>query len=203
MKIGPKYKIARRLGAPVFEKTQTQKYALSLARKEQTRKGRTKPKSSYGLQLLEKQKARFTYGVNEKQFARNVKEVLALKTQGGPERLFERLEMRLDNTVFRAGFALTRLAARQMVSHGHIMVNGRKVNIPSMRLSVGDVVSIRTQSREKNLFAGLDERLKTHSMPAWLSVETPGKEVKVAAMPQYRKDDQMFDLNVVLEFYSR
>src|SRR5690606_30165190 len=144
MKIGPKYKIARRLGAPVFEKTQSQKYALSLARKERTSKGRPRAKSDYGKQLIEKQKARFSYGLTEKQFRGYVDKSLSAKSPA--QKLFSLLETRLDYTVFRAGLAKTRAQARQAVSHGHITVGGRRVTIPSILLTEGDVIGIRPGS---------------------------------------------------------
>ena len=137
MKIGPKYKIARRLGAPIFEKTQTQKYALHLERKGKKR-GFSKMKTEFGLQLNEKQKARFIYGLSERQFSNYVKEALSKKTANTSQTIFEFLELRLDNVIYRLGFSPTRLGARQMVSHGHISVNGKRVNTPNMRLGLGD-----------------------------------------------------------------
>ena len=145
MKIGPKYKIARRLNAPIFEKTQTQKFAAS---KERKLVKRGKPKSSFGLQLDEKQKARFSYGVSEKQFKNYVNKVLSLRSGSQNDRMFEMLENRLDNVVYRAGFAPTRAQARQMVSHGHMKVDGTRVTIPSFQVSIGNKVSIRKESQE-------------------------------------------------------
>ena len=203
MIIGPKYKIARRLGAPVFEKTQTQKYALSQARREKTGKSFSRPKSEYGTQLLEKQKARFTYCMTEKQFSRLVKEALSKKDTSGVSSLFISLEMRADNVVYRAGFAPTRLAARQMVSHGHITVNGKKITIPSMRLSEGDVIGIRAGSTQKPLFVSLEERLASVSRPAWVLFDLPTKTAKIQGAPKYEVQENMFDLRSVLEFYSR
>jgi small subunit ribosomal protein S4 len=202
MKIGPKYKIARRLGAPVFEKTQTQKYALSLARKEKTTgRKRTKPKSEYGLQLIEKQKARFSYYLSEKQFSKYVKS--ALNSPEPTQKLFRSLESRLDNVLFRSGFAKTRSLARQMASHGHIMVNGRRVTIPSITLREGDVLGIRPASAESALFAEVDERVKSLSIPEWLKVDLDNKTVEVRGLPNYLPSEHVFNLGVVLEFYSR
>src|SRR5436190_12870305 len=106
MKIGPKYKLARRLGAPIFEKTQTQKCALSLSRKEKNDQMPTRPKSEFGKQLIEKQKARFSYGITERQFSNYVK--ASLKSPEPYQKLFQSLELRLDNTLYRAGLAKTR-----------------------------------------------------------------------------------------------
>jgi small subunit ribosomal protein S4 len=147
MKIGPRYKIARRLGAPIFEKTQTAKFK---ARTGETR--RPPMRSDFGKQLIEKQKARFTYGVSEKQFSSYVKTVLESKTSVPVQKLLEKLETRLDNVVYRSGFASTRQFARQVVSHGHVLVNGRKLNVPSYVVKPGDMISIREGSKSNGIF---------------------------------------------------
>ncbi len=200
---GPKYKIARRLGAPIFEKTQTQKYAINLERKSKNRKGFLKPKSEFGIQLNEKQKARFIYGISEKQFSNYVKEALDKKTSNAPQLIFEYLESRLDNIVYRLGFVNTRLAGRQMVSHGHIKVNGKRVNIPSMRLKMGDKVEINDRSLNKALFKDLDQRLKNSNMPSWIKFDMTKKTAEIQGKPGFVKTENMFDLNTVVEFYSR
>lgn len=204
MKIGPKYKIARRLGAPVFEKTQTQKYALSEQRREKSSKRRPKkPRSDYGAQLLEKQKARYTYCLTERQFSKYVKNAVAKKNTQTTNSLFAQLETRIDNAVYKIGFAPTRLAARQMVSHGHIMLNGRRITIPSAQVKEGDEVSIRKQSIDKPLFTDLSDRLTATEQPNWLMLDVKSKVATVKGMPTYIPSEAMFDLNVVLEFYSR
>src|SRR3989344_4484162 len=149
MRIGAKYKIARKVGAPVFEKTQSQKFILSKNRKEaaKTRQAKhSRQKTDYGLQMLEKQKARYTYIINERQFANYVKAAIAKKGVNNAEALFQSLESRLDNVVYRLGFANTRLFSRQMVGHGHIIVNGRRVSMPSFRVKIGDKIRIRDGS---------------------------------------------------------
>ncbi len=202
MKIGPKYKIARRLGAPIFEKTQTQKYALSLEKKSRS-KGFGKPKTEFGLQMNEKQKARFTYVMSEKQFSNYVKESLAKKTSNPSQVLFETLESRLDNIVYRSGLAPTRLGAKQMVSHGHIAVNGRRVTTPSIRLGIGDKIQINARSENKPLFANLDARLKDITIPSWIKFDHAKRSAEVVGLPVYIKTENHFDLNTVIEFYSR
>jgi small subunit ribosomal protein S4 len=201
MKIGPRYKIARRLGTPVFEKTQTQSYALSLSRKERAGTLPQRPKSEFGKQLLEKQKARMTYGLLERQFAKYVKS--SLNATDSTQKLFRTLELRLDNTLYRAGLAKTRLAARQMASHGHATVNGRRVTIPSIILKEGDVVGIRAGSTKSPLFAEVAEKMRAITAPAWLAVNADKQEAKVTGVPVYAPAEQVFDLGAVLEFYSR
>lgn len=200
MKIGPKYKIARRLGAPIFEKTQTAKFAQSLARKERTAKF-SRPKSEFGQALIEKQKARFTYGLSEKQFRGYVDK--ALKSATPAQKLFQLLESRLDNVIFRSGLAKTRSAARQIAGHGHALVNGKRVTIPSILLSAGDVVGIRVGSAQSPLFGDATERMKTQAAPAWLEVDPEKREAKVVGEAAYATGEQVFDLGVVLEFYNR
>lgn len=196
----PKYKIARRLGAPLFEKTQTAKYAL---RQERREKGAWRPKSDFGMQMLEKQKARFSYGVNERQFSKYVRESVAKKSVNTVQALFEALEMRLDNVVYRLGFVPTRSAARQLVSHGHIRVNGVRVNVPSYRTKAGEIVSIRPGSMKSPLFLTLDEKMKEVKLADWLSYDADKKEAKVTGQPRYQQQDNHFDLRPVIEFYSR
>lgn len=199
---GPKYKIARRLGAPIFEKTQTQKYALHLERKGKKR-GFSKAKSEYGIQMNEKQKARFTYGLSERQFSNYVKEALLKKDSNTSQIIFEFLETRLDNVLYRLGFSSTRLGSRQIVSHGHITVNGRKVDTPSKRVIVGDKIEIASRSLKKTIFENLDEKTKNVVVPSWLKYDPIKKIAEVQGKPQLVKTENMFDLNAVIEFYSR
>jgi len=202
MKTGPKYKIARRVGAPIFEKTQTQKYALRSERKSKNRKF-SKPKSEYGIQLNEKQKARFIYGLSERQFSNYVKDALAKKGTHTTQTIFENLELRTDNTVYRIGFAPTRSAARQMVSHGHITVNGKKITVPSRHLRAKDIIGIRAGSANKALFKDMNGETKNTAVPSWISFDSQKKEAVIIGQPSLGQSDTMFDLNAVIEFYSR
>lgn len=156
--------------------------------------------SEFGQQLKEKQKIRFTYGIRERQMARVFQK--AAKNPGVTGKMILAiLESRVDNAVYRMGFAESRSIGRQLVSHGHIMVNGRRVTAPSRQLKPGDVVTIRPQSKEHPLFKDLAERLKKYEVPVWLNVD-PGKlEGKMVAMP---KDfDAGFDVNLVVDYYSK
>ena len=203
MIIGPKYKIAKRLGAAIFEKTQTQKFALSEARSERTKRGkRGGMASDYKRQLIEKQKLRFTYGVSEKQFSGYVKDAFTKGHQPIAE-LIARLESRLDNVVYRLGLAKTRRLARQLVSHGHIVVNGRRLNIPSHRVRVGDTVAIREQSKQSPLFLALNESLVSYTAPAWLALNIKDLSGEKKAEPSYEPTETLFDPQLVLEYYSR
>jgi small subunit ribosomal protein S4 len=206
MKIGPKYKIARRLGADIFEKTQGSKFMLSEAKKSKTlNKGkRRKVLSDYGKQLLEKQKVRFTYGISEKQFKNIVNDAVAQKTKDATEVLYESLESRLDNTVYRLGLSPTRRMARQMVSHGHITINGRKVTIPSLRVKGGDKIGIREGSIGKAMFVGLDDKSKERgNIPSWLKFDLSKKEGILQGRPKIKPGESLLDLNTVIEFYSK
>ncbi len=198
-----KYKIGRRLGTGVYEKCQTQKFALSEQKREGGRKRkRRKQVSDYGLQLLEKQKIRFTYGLKEKQLVKYVKDVLAKKGVNVYDSLYQNIESRLDNIVYRLGLAETRAKARQMVTHGHITVNGKKMNIPSYKISLGEIVGIRSQSQNKALFENLEERMKNSNIPTWLAFDIKKKEGKVVSVPKMI-DSREFNLRQVFEFYSR
>ncbi len=203
MKIGPKYKIAKRLGAPVFEKTQTQKFAVSEARGARMKKGgRPGGASDYKKQHIEKQKMRMVYGITEKQLRRYVDEALLRKTQPIAD-LVGRLESRLDNIVHRLGIAKTRRLARQMVSHGHITVNGKRLNIPSHKVKVGDVIAVREGSKQSPLFTGIAETLGEHRAPAWLTLDAKAQSGSMKSVPTYEPTEALFDPQQVLEFYSR
>ncbi|NDB57934.1 30S ribosomal protein S4 [bacterium] len=203
MKIGPRYKIARRLGVPVFEKTQTQKFAVRTEQKRANSKSsKPRTKSDYGLGLLEKQKARYSYGITSKQFGNYVAKATESKGNSS-EILVSLLESRFDNIALRSGFATTRQAARQMTSHGHLTINGKIVTIPSYHVKVGDVIGIREGSKKKAIFSSLDERLKTIKIPAWLKLNVEKHEVKVEGIPKVPSTELLFNVGSVLEFYSR
>jgi small subunit ribosomal protein S4 len=159
-------------------------------------------KSEFARQMLEKQRARYSYGISSGQFSGYVKQ--ALQTSGdNAKNLIHLLESRLDNVILRAGFADTRSAARQMVSHGHITVNGKKVTIPSIKIRLGDKVEIREGSRKKALFSKLDESLKTVKWPNWMTVDAGLKTISISGEPTADKTELLFDVGSVLEFYTR
>ena len=160
--------------------------------------------SEYGTQLLDKQRVRFTYNLRERQFARYVREAAEKKGISPAEYLFRTLESRLDNVVYRLGFAKSRAAARQMVSHGHVTVNGKKVTIPSLGVRTGNVIGIRDGSKNKALFGDMALRLKDYTAPKWLILDEKKPEGKVKDMPvPDATAGDMGNLTSVLEFYGR
>lgn len=197
------YKIARRLQARVFPKTENPKLVLT-PRLRRTGFRRRRTLSEYAEQLLEKQKVRYSYGLRERQFSRYVHDAAASKGVRPAAALFEKLESRLDNAVFRLGFADTRRQARQLVSHGHIAVNNKKVTIPSFSVQKGDVVSIQKTKKNKKAFEGLNEKLKEHTLPAWLSLDRKKQEGKILSVPVIDDASELlFDLTAVIGFYTR
>ncbi len=197
----PKFKIGRRLGAGVYDKCQTSKFSISSGRF--TSRGRRRPKalSEYGAQLIEKQKIRFSYGITERQLSNYVKKATHTKGSGTTEKFYEELESRLDNVIYRMGLGSSRRATRQMVSHGHFIVNNHKVTIPSYKVKVGDVIKIREGSKSKKIFVDLAEKLKEYNTPSWLSFDVKKTEGHILAKP--KNIETFLDLNAVLEFYSR
>lgn len=195
-----KFKIAKRLGAGIFEQTQSQKFALSEARsKKKERRGRGG--SDYGRQLLEKQKVRFTYGLNERQLSNYAEK--AFEAAEPSKALNAALETRIDSAIYRAGFAPTRRAARQMVSHGHIKINGTRTTVPSHHLKKGDVIEVREGSKPSVLFAALAEKENMKAAPSWLTVDISALKAEVVAEPQFSNIEGGLDYATVFEFYSR
>lgn len=199
---GPKYKICKRLGGAVFEKCMTAKFALSEARMGVKKVKRGGQASDFKRQLIEKQKMRFSYGISEKQLARYVEE--SMEHDADPAKaLLGRLESRLDNVVYRLGLAKTRRLARQMVSHGHIHVNGRKNTIPSHQVRMKDAISVRPGSKESALFTNLTERVDLSSIPVWLRMDLKEAKGEIISEPQQTGTESLFDPEQVFEYYSR
>jgi len=167
--------------------------------KRQVQQSRRK-KSEYGVQLNEKQKVKFLYGLQETQF-RNTFEKAAKRAGGAGTNLLIMLESRFDNVVFRMGFAATRREARQLVSHGHFLVNGKKANIPSMELKAGDVVSVREKSKNSPKFKELREMVIT--TPKWIEIDLDKLEGKILAAPSREDIDLPIEEHYIVEFYSR
>ncbi len=159
--------------------------------------------SEYGLQLKEKQKLKFLYGVKEEQFVNYVKK--AMKTGGSNigAALVEFLESRLDNAVFKMGLARSRSSARQLVSHGHMLVNGKRVTVPSLKVKKGDKISIREESLARKAFADLDIFLKKFEAPDWIKLDKTKREAEVVREPYDDEVKRDINLNLIVEFYSR
>jgi len=205
LQVKSKYKVAKRLGAGVFEKTQSQKFALSEARSKASKKtsARRGGGSDYGKQLLEKQRVRYTYGLSERQLSNYAQKAFA---QAEPSKaLHQELESRLDSAVYRAGLASTRRAARQIVSHGHVTVGGTRVTVPSYRVRKGDVLAVREGSRISPLFAVLSEQKEEggRPVPQWLAVDLALLRAEVKDEPSYEAAATGLDYATVFEFYSR
>lgn len=203
MKIGPKYKIARRLGERVFSKTQSSKFTISGTEKKTKSKRGNRAMSEYGKQLLEKQKARYAYGITEKQFANYVSKSRNKKGVNPAQTLYELLEKRLDNVVYRLGLTNSRSFARQAVSHGHITVNGRKVTIPSYSVKAGETIGIRPGSRDNGIFREAKEKLKDYHQPTWLLFDNDALVGEVKADPSRSEGEMNLNMSSIIEFYSR
>ena len=162
---------------------------------------RRKKVSEYGAQLKEKQKVRFIYGVLEKQFRHYFEKASNMKGVTG-ENMLQLLELRLDNVVYRLGLAKTRRMARQVVGHGHIRVNGKKVDIPSYQVKVGDVITLRQRSTEIEMFKALREGTSV-LLPKWLTFDAQNLTGTVAALPSREDIDYEVQENMIVEFYSR
>ncbi len=162
---------------------------------------RRKKVSEYGAQLKEKQKVKFVYGILEKQFNRYFERAANMKGITG-DNMLQLLELRLDNVVYRLGLAKTRRMARQVVGHGHIRVNGKKVDIPSYSVKAGDVITLRPASAEKEMFKSLREGTSVLT-PKWLTFDAQNLTGTVNALPAREDIDLQVQENMIVEFYSR
>ena len=200
---GPRARISRRLGTNIFG-TKGETIALDKRPYPPGEHGRTRRRtnqSEYLLQLQEKQKARFSYGLTEKQFRRIYEEANRREGVTG-ENMLRFLELRLDNVVYRAGLAATRPQARQMVNHGHLDVNGRRVDIPSFRVRKGDVISLRSKARDMVVVRWNIDVLDRQA-PAWLAVGGDGFEVTVNEIPVREQIDIPVREHLIVELYSK
>ena len=166
--------------------------------------GRQSKPSLYVMQLREKQKVRSLYGILEKQFAKLMTEATRRKGLAG-ENLLQLLELRLDNTVYRAGFATSRRGARQLVSHGNFMLNGRRVDIPSIRVKAGDVITVRPKSEKNGYFSQLaDVNANSVQGPlSWLKSDVKKMKIEVTGVPTRAEADTDINEQLIVEYYSR
>lgn len=168
-------------------------------------KRRTGSVSEYGKELQEKQRLKNWYNLRERKFKNYVKEALRArgKVEDTGDLLIKRLETLLDNVVFRMGFASSRSAARQMVSHGHIMVNGKKVNVSSYHVKTKDIVSINPKSASKTIFQDLRNKLNKYNPPSWIKIDADKLEGTVIGEPSLEEANPPAELSAIFEFYSR
>jgi len=200
---GPKVRISRRLGTNIFENEKGRK-ALERRPFPPGQHGRTRRRnagSEYLAQLQEKQKAKYIYGVLERQFRRTYEEAVRLAGPTG-ENLLRLLEQRLDNVVYRAGWASTRPQARQFVSHGLIQINGKRVNIPSYRVRKGEIISLAPKTREMITVQHNIDTLD-RSVVGWLETGDGGKQVTVRDLPQREHIDVPVRESLIVELYSK
>ena len=197
---GPRVRISRRFGVPIFGPTkylERRNYGPGVHGPKSRRKH-----TDYGLGLIEKQKLRYYYGLMERQF-RGVYE-RALRRRGVTgEQMLQILETRLDNVIFHLGFATTRASARQLVGHGHVRVNGRKVNIPSFALKVNDVIEIKDTSVSRQLATKNLEMATSRAVPDWLSLNKETFKGNVMRIPTRDEIQPIANEQAVVEFYSR
>lgn len=204
--IGSACKLCRREGTKLYlkgERCTSEKCALERRPVAPGQHGAARKKQrEYGMQLREKQKVKRYYGLLEKQFNNYFTEADRLEGMAG-ENLLVLLERRLDNAVYRMGIGDSRKETRQIVLHGHILVNGKKVNIPSYRLKVGDVISVAENSRKGERMKAFIESMEKKSAPKWLELDASNAAAKVAALPVRDDIEQSFNEQLIVELYSK
>jgi len=204
---GPVCRLCRRYGDKLYlkgERCLSPKCAFEKrpSAPGQQKFGRRRRASERALQLREKQRARFTYGIMEGQFRRYYKDAVRRAGVTG-ENLVRFLEQRLDNTVFRLGFADSRAQARQIVRHGHILLNGRKTDIPSCAVKVGDEIAWSPKGKRTEISKVMQEGMQSKEVPDWLSVDAATMVGRVVALPDVAQVGAKFDPAVIVEYYSR
>lgn len=199
----PITKQSRREGYPLHPKAQRIMTKRSTIPGQHGKSRQSKP-SQFAIQLREKQKVRRLYGLMEKQFARVMDKATRMDGQSG-ENLLILLERRLDNVVYRAGFAVSRRAARQLVTHGHFMLNGRRVDVPSIILQPGDEVTLRSKSQSNEYFKNIDEltAIVEQSDLSWIKADKKKFTIKVTGLPTREEAEPDINEQLIVEYYSR
>lgn len=206
--IGPKCRLCRREGMKLFlkgERCNTAKCAIvkrNYPPGAQGQKGAGARLTDYGRQLREKQKARRVYNLQEKQFRNYFEKAVAKKGETG-EIFYELLERRFDNVIYKLGWAMSIAKARQLIGHGHFLINGKKVNIPSYQLKVNDEITIKEKSLKGKVFADLKERVKNIQVPEWLFMDANDLTGKMVDNPQIKGASLPYDMTLIIEYYSR
>lgn len=201
--------------SPIVKQSRREGYALHpkahkvLARKTgipgQHGQGRQGKQSLYATQLREKQKVRRLYGLMEKQFARLMNEATRAKEGLAGENLLKLLELRLDNAVYRSGFAVSRRGARQLVTHGHFLLNGRRVDIPSIRLKAGDIVTVRPKSTKTDYFTHINDVIgnSIQGPLSWMKSDPKKLQIEITGVPKREEAEADINEQLIVEFYSR
>lgn len=171
----------------------------------QKKKRRFTPLSEFGKELKEKQKLKNWYNLGERQFRKYVKDILKRrgKVEDAAALLIQKLETRLDNIIFRLGFASSHAQARQLVNHGHFMVNGKSVSSPSYQLKKGDKISINSLSQKGKIFENLSTTLKKHQLPSWLKLDIGKLEGEITGLPTLEETSPVAEISAIFEYYSR
>ena len=200
---GPKARLCRREGFNLFGSDKYQKIMAKRPTVPGVHGGKRQGKfTEYAKQLREKQKLKRMFGLSEKQFRRTFDQAERMKGVTGGN-LLQLLEQRLDNVVYRAGFAMTRMQARQFVSHGLFMLNGRRVDVPSIFVKEGDVIEIRLKSKKSPVFVKNAEVNEKYNAPSWLTVDVKDISIKVDGIPSAEHCEQAVTPQMIVEFYSR
>lgn len=202
---GPKARIARRFGINLLS---SPKYDKILAKRNFPPgvHGRTKfaKPTEFGKQLLEKQKARFLYGISERQCQKYYREAIRLQEESG-KALLTLFERRLDNVLYRAGFTKTRMQARQLAAHGLFLRNGHRITVPSYIVEVGDVFKVREKKKSSPLFQGLEQKMgkETLKPASWLKVDPNELTIEIVRFPELAEMEHVINPNAIVEFYSK
>jgi len=204
--IGPACRLCRRVGEKLFlkgERCYTPKCAVDRRRTPPGDKSfRRRRVSDHGVQLREKQKSRYTYGIMESQLRKYVRQAFGQSMSTG-QYFMQQLETRLDNVVYRLGFGDSRRQARQIVLHGHIEVDGKKTNIPSYNVREGNVIAWRESHKGSEYAKAMSEDLPKRPVPEWLNLDVPSLKADVVRMPDETELDTTIDTRLIVEFYSR
>lgn len=204
---GPKEKLSRKVGENLGLKAERSFSPKSSFLKKPYRPGqhgkaRRRALSEFGAQLLEKQKVKFTYNISEKQLKKYFDAAKRRKGITG-NLMLSALERRLDNVIYRSGFAASRNISRQLANHGHFLINSKKVTVPSFQVVIGDIINIKLQSRPKQIFFNLIDRLKKHEAPSWLQIDKKNLEIKIKNNPENNDLPKNFNMNLIIAFYSK
>lgn len=199
--LGPKHKLCRREGVRLCDSPKCPVIKRNYPPGVHGVKGYPRL-TPYGEQLREKQKAKRLYGIGERQFQNYFEKSVSMRGDTGTF-ILEMLESRLDNVIYRSGFAISRPQARQMVSHGFFLVNGKKVNIPSYQVQAKDTISIHPGKLRSKLFDEIDKKQKKHEFPEWMHYEEKDTSIKIISQPKLDPVKQLFQVRSIVEFYSR